>query len=321
MTRLIALVVLALATLLPSMAYSATVSVVLRPQSEIAHSRDLTVADIAEVRGAQPLAGKIAGVPLGSGLTPGQTRKLDTAYIRAVLRSRGLAESAALSGAPVAVVTARCAGFGAEQLSAEAERYLRGLLPASRAVYEVVLQRGPRALTVPAESAVIRCRLLGSSARLGSNTVALDAVVAGNVAATTSATFEVRAAARVLVARDTIRQGAPLNAENTVWELRDITRLRDIITDEDTELDSGLVARRTISPGTAITSMDVAQPLCIRSGDAVSVSVRGGAVMVRVNGEARQDGRIGDTIRVHSPISREDIRARITGPGTAEITL
>lgn len=321
MTRLIALIVLVIATLLPSTAHSATVSVVLRPQSEIAHSRNVTIADIADVKGTQPMAQKIAGVPLGSGLTPGQTRKLDTAYIRAVLRSRGLAESVALSGAPAATVTATCAGFSAQQLSAEAERYLRGLLPANRATYEVVMQREPRALTVPSESAVIRCRLLGSSARLGSNTVALDAVVAGNVAATTSATFEVRAAARVLVAKDTIRQGAILSADNTVWELRDITRLREVIADEETALDKGLVARRTVSPATIITSMDVIQPPCIRSGDAVAISVRGGAVTIRVSAEARQDGRIGDTIRVRSAVSREDMRARITGPGTAEITL
>jgi hypothetical protein len=60
-------------------------------------------------------------------------------------------------------------------------------------------------------------------------------------------------------------------------------------------------------------------PMLIRSGDRVTVSVSIGAVRAYGSGIASGSGRVGDTIRVLPTEGRRALTARITGPGTVEV--
>jgi flagella basal body P-ring formation protein FlgA len=92
--------------------------------------------------------------------------------------------------------------------------------------------------------------------------------------------------------------------------LRRVPALEDVI---------GNRARRNIAQGEAITAAVVnVQPL-VRSGDAVSVLVRIGAVEAEGKGIASGSGHTGDVIRVVNKGSRRPLKARITGPGAVEI--
>jgi flagella basal body P-ring formation protein FlgA len=107
--------------------------------------------------------------------------------------------------------------------------------------------------------------------------------------------------------RDDIEQ---VNAPIRNQLLRRIPELSDIV---------GARARRNIAQGEAITSAVVnVQPL-VRSGDAVSMSVRVGAVEAEGRGVASGSGHVGDVIRVLNKGSRRPLKARITGPGAVEI--
>jgi flagella basal body P-ring formation protein FlgA len=81
----------------------------------------------------------------------------------------------------------------------------------------------------------------------------------------------------------------------------------------------GARARRNIAQGEAITAAVVnVQPL-VRSGDAVSVSVRVGAVEAEGRGVASGSGHVGDVIRVVNKGTKRPLKARIIGPGAVEI--
>jgi flagella basal body P-ring formation protein FlgA len=147
----------------------------------------------------------------------------------------------------------------------------------------------------------------------------MDALLAGRAISTASAVLQIKATAAVLIAADTIPVGQALTTQNTKCESRDVTRIKDPIL-QSAANDQSWVARRSIQAGAVITGADVALPPDIRSGDQVTLTVKCGTVAIRTSAEARQDGRVGDSIRVRSSVSNEEVRARITGSGAVEIS-
>ena len=92
--------------------------------------------------------------------------------------------------------------------------------------------------------------------------------------------------------------------------LRRVPELSDVV---------GARARRNIAQGESITAAVVSVQPLVRSGDAVSVSVRVGAVEAEGRGIASGSGHVGDVIRVMNKGSRRPLRARIIGPGAVEV--
>jgi flagella basal body P-ring formation protein FlgA len=62
----------------------------------------------------------------------------------------------------------------------------------------------------------------------------------------------------------------------------------------------GMVARRTLRAGQRLTRGDVESPVVVRRGDLVVVRSLAGAIVVRVEARALEDGRVGDVIRFQS---------------------
>jgi flagella basal body P-ring formation protein FlgA len=81
----------------------------------------------------------------------------------------------------------------------------------------------------------------------------------------------------------------------------------------------GSQARRAIAPGEVLTSIVIAQPVAVRAGDEVALTVRSGAMEVRGVARAVSSGSVGDVIRVTTPGRRDIRRARITAPAKVEI--
>jgi flagella basal body P-ring formation protein FlgA len=80
----------------------------------------------------------------------------------------------------------------------------------------------------------------------------------------------------------------------------------------------GLIARRDIAAGEALTQAVLQVPPAVRSGDEVVVTVVTGAVRVSAMGMASGSGHEGEMIRV-VPHNGRLLKARITGPGAVEV--
>lgn len=303
-----------------SAAYSAVVKVVLRSESEVRPSRAVAVKDIARVEGPKEAARKAGDVTVGISPSPGQHRTIDSSYIKARLKSTSLGMGVNVVGPDTVSVVGKCTKLTSQQLTEEATNYIQGLLPQDNRTYEVSVQRSPRDVVAAAgESVRISPRLYSNSIHPGVNTVALDVEVDGKIVATTSVVMQIKTTAKVLVATDTIQTGQPLTSQNTTRELRDITRANDPLVIQNNNENNAWIAGRVISAGSTIRSSDVKLPPDIRKGDSVSLVVKCGKVTLHATAEAKQDGRTGDTIRVLSAVSKEDVRARVIGPGMVEI--
>jgi len=125
----------------------------------------------------------------------------------------------------------------------------------------------------------------------------------------------VKIIAPVIVAKKPISRFEELNDENTIIEDRDVTSLpSDVIY----TLDSGITANVNVSTGSVIRSSIVSAPMTVKSGDAVIVAAEAGTARVTERGNAVQDGRIGDTIKVRFRDGRE-VRGKVSEPGVVTI--
>jgi len=73
----------------------------------------------------------------------------------------------------------------------------------------------------------------------------------------------------------------------------------------------------SVAPNVAVAA---AAPLVLR-GEAVSIGVTGQGFTVSRSGEALEPGSLGQWIRVRTAPAAPPLRARVSGPGTVELTL
>lgn len=301
-------------------ARSATAHVVLRAESEVRAAHAVKLRDIASISGPRALVDKIGEIPISAGPLVGERRTIDASYIRLKLGAINTTVPIKVMGPEKVSILGKCVRISPSQLIDEARNLLISQLPLDDRAYEVEADRRPREIVVPAGTEVrIKPRLLNGGARCGLNTVILDITVDGANAASSSVALRVRAVAEVLTATADIRQNEPLTDKNTCWDTRDITTISNPITKSSDADASERIARRSVKAGSVITSSDAELPPAIHKGDSVNLVVRCGKVTLRAIGEARQDGRVGETVRVSSTVSQGDLRARVVEPGLVEI--
>lgn len=313
------LVIVAAVLLAKTLVYGAVVAkVALRPKSEVQSAQPITLGEIATVQAPQALAKKISGMVICTGPIPGNERIVDAEYLKTKLSALNLGCTFKLTGATSAVLSGKCLRISSQQLEDAALNFVAAQAPSAEITYGTTIQRSPREVVLPGGANVeIQAKSLNGSVRPGPNTIALEIVTDGRVAATTSATVSVKAVANVMVATTTIPQGTAINDQNTKWDKRDLAGFNDpIVMGQD---DKNWVSRRSIRAGSIINSSDVTLPPAVRAGDSVTLTVKCGGVSLTTNAEAKQSGRVGESIRVRAGVSSEDVRARITSPSAVEI--
>lgn len=299
-------------------AYPATIRVTLAPRVEVQPAKPVTVKDIARIDGASESARRIGEVTVATGPMPGKRATLDASSVRLRLQAE-IKGSVDVGGSTRVELIGKCLRFSPDALAGEAKTFITEQLPRDGRSYEVVTDRTPREVVAPSGSASeLRPRMLNPTLRPGPIAVAVDVVVDQRVVATATVSLTVKAVADVLVATKTIRQGGAIDADNTTWDRRDVTRKPDVVTQAENDL-AGWVARRTLSAGALISSIDIAPPYAVRRGETASLTVTCGHVTLRTTGEIRQDARMGDLVRIRPALSGEDVQAKVLGPGTVSI--
>jgi len=320
MKRSIIILTVLAGVLIARVAHSAAVTVTLRQSCEVRSSQSVTLQDIAKINAPKELAQKIGEIVVGAAPMPGEQRTVDTEYVRAKLSAVNPGCAVKIVGPEKITLTGKCVRVGVDELEGEVKAFIDNQLPHDNRTYDVVIGRSPREIILPGDSKYeIKPRTFGSAIRPGANTIAIDAVVDGRTVATRSCTVEIKAVADVLVATAMISQGEAISSKNTTWEQRDVTRMCNAIFMQQGGELGDWVARRTIISGAVLTSSDLTTPAAVKSGESVTLLVKCGSVVLSTTAEAKQDGRIGDSIKVHSSVSEEDVRARVTGPGAVEI--
>jgi flagella basal body P-ring formation protein FlgA len=74
-----------------------------------------------------------------------------------------------------------------------------------------------------------------------------------------------------------------------------------------------------VKEGSPIRLDHVARPKMVNSGDSITIVAQKGPLIVSAHGTARQDGELGEWIKVTNVDSSKTLTARVTGPGEVSV--
>ena len=125
------------------------------------------------------------------------------------------------------------------------------------------------------------------------------------------------ALAEVVVATRALRRGDTIDADMLRLDKQRIDRLNGPFFATADLL--GKEVTRAVGAGQAIEQAHIGAPAVIHSGDLVRIYARKGALNISTQGQARTDGRLGETIQVKNITSNKLIHCRVDGPGTVSV--
>jgi flagella basal body P-ring formation protein FlgA len=282
------------------------------------------LADIAQVQEEDAaLKGKIEAVNLGQAPNPGYTRYISKEIIASRLRSQGVDPSAIrFTGAEGALLTVQSAMISGQELTQLGKEFLKSKLSGLEGDFVVESDRTAADLLVPVGAGIttFNVKWHGVPRALGAVVLDLEVLVDDERFTAVPLSFNIRRFAEVLMAVNDIARGETFNAGNTAVVRTEITSVQGNIAQEVKEM-APYVARRDLRAGSVIRAEDGFLPVVVHKDQAVNVTVKKGALLIRSRGVARQNGALGDTVQVANPDSGRIYRCKVTGPNRVAVHL
>ena len=132
------------------------------------------------------------------------------------------------------------------------------------------------------------------------------------------ATAQVRLIRPVVTVTRSLARGDKLASEDLQLTPEDISQApAGLFTDPKSLL--GRTVRRNLSPSSVVTERDLEPDLAVSRGQRVEMMASLGNGFVTADGQALQDGRLGETIRIRNLRSKKIIDGVVSGPGQVRI--
>lgn len=282
------------------------------------------LADIAQVQEDDAtLKGKIEAVDLGQAPNPGYTRYISKEIVASRLRSQGVDPTAIVfTGAEGALITVKSAMISGQELGQLGKEFLKSKLSGLDGDFVVESDRTPSDLLVPVATGIttFNVKWHGVPRALGAVAVDLEVLVDNERFTSVPLNYNIRRFAEVLMAAKDIARDEPFHAANTTVVRTEITKVQGNIAQALDEM-APYVARRVIKAGSVIRAEDGFLPVVVHKDQAVNVTVKKGALLIRSRGVARQNGALGDTVQVLNPDSGRLFRCKVTGPNRVSVHL
>ncbi len=150
---------------------------------------------------------------------------------------------------------------------------------------------------------------------IGNVSLPVEAEAEGKTIWRSFISVRIRVYRTALVAVRTIDRHEPVSMVDLVAQRTEIRDLSERFVMRDAELRGKRAARR-IRGGSIIMESVLETAPVVRANDPVTIIATVGNVIVRTQGVAREDGRMGDRIVVQRSDSPERITGKVTGPST-----
>ncbi len=283
-------------------------------ESALVEGRMVSLGEIARLMPADEVTAAYADLELFPAPEPGKVRVVKAKEVARYFGQKTLGlDDVRISGAQAVKV----AGAGIEMTPAKIEQILKSYLEKKRTLLPRAQVRF-KSLKLPPAFFLPRGQLnhqvIPSNARiLGSSRFTIIFRVDGRVAKNLSVRGELEAMAPVAVAAHDLGRGIILGEADLKLVEMDISALRNPSFSLHDLL--GKKLKRPQRAGLALDRGAVEFPPVIRRGELVTISLKSGALLLTARGEARQDGRQDETIRVRNTSSRKEILCRVVAPG------
>ncbi len=152
---------------------------------------------------------------------------------------------------------------------------------------------------------------------IGSRRLTLLTRVDGNIVNNQSLRIDLEAMAEVIVAKKSMRRGTVLNGDDIEVIYTDISNIDEPIFAEESII--GKQLKRSVRLGDPLEQKEVEFPPVIKRGEKVVINASSKGLQLTAVGEARQDGRPGEMIRVVNSSSRKELSCLVVAPGEVKV--
>lgn len=154
---------------------------------------------------------------------------------------------------------------------------------------------------------------------LGSRRISFMTRVNDQIVSNQSIRVEIEAMAEIAVAKESLRRGTRLTDNLIEMRYQDISRLSEPIFDGADAV--GKIVKRTVRLGEPLQGQQLEYPPLVKRGERVVIEVQHAGMTLSAVGEARQDGREGESIRVINTGSSREVISRVVAPGLVRVEL
>jgi flagella basal body P-ring formation protein FlgA len=277
----------------------------------------IVLGDIAKIRSAGEQSETIAQLPIASSPAPGKSKDLYTVSVINALRNRKEVVGVDWQGSPNITVERRAQMISKAQLESIMGQFLQensSKLP--QAEIRLTLLHAPEELIFP--EGTLSWKVTPSRGSiLGSTSFSIAFAVDGQPAANCVVRGKLAALGEAVVAVNPLRKGEILSERNLRLEKRDLAGLKDPYTSMEQLL--GLEVARTLTAGAVLDHDDIIAPAVIRSGEMVTMRAHKGPMQISTKGLAKENGRLGETIRVKNISSNKIVLCRVDRAGVVSV--
>lgn len=278
----------------------------------------MTIGTFAVVRCSdETIAAKVSAIAMGRAPWSNDQVLIDRQTILSRLASEGFsADQLQLTGALEVVITRNELTISADQLIAAANTFLSGNpMDTDRMVLK--LSRPPQDIVVPAGDGLTFQAHWADSAPDGHVAVQISLNVGGQTVGQRTLLFRMFHLVRKIVTTKDIQPGETISPQNTKIVVEESLAPQAA----DWSPPYGTQARAFMAAGVDVRNTvikDEAAPITITRNAVVLLKVEGPGFVLTCAGQALQDGRTGDLIRVRNMDSKRVIVARIMPDGSVQ---
>lgn len=236
-------------------------------------------------------------------------------------RASGSAAGAKVSAAAAEKETARLATqtVTVEQLRQTLLRYLHtwagGKVTALHA--DVIQPQDP--VILPAGPLDVRVTPRALDEGFGRRMFEVSMTVGDREIRTVRVLADVSAWADVVATVRSIKPDETLQAEDVTMTRVQLPGLEhDFVTDIHAAI--GKRAIRPLQPNSPVQRSALALPYLVRRGDAVTIEVRHGGLLIQAAGTTKTAGQLGQSVLVTNRDSGKEVRGKVVGPGVVRVT-
>lgn len=216
--------------------------------------------------------------------------------------------------------SAALASEGGDALRAQIERYVRERAPFPPSVVDVpTMDAFAQAWTAPGD-VLVRLSTSPRERFVGTVPITITVLADGAEVKRGVVTAQVRAMRPVLVARHDLERGDLVREEDVGWEERDVSTLPDRVVFMRDEV-VGKRVRRRVGAGTLWRTGLLTEPTVIQRGQMVRLRFQRGPLRIAGLGKAREEGELGELIRIQNVDSRREVMGRVRADGEVDVEL
>jgi len=152
---------------------------------------------------------------------------------------------------------------------------------------------------------------------IGSRRMTLMTRVDGRIISNKSVRVELEALAEIAVITGSLRRGTILDSDDVELRYQDISRLKEPIFSAADVVGKRL--KRSVRLGEPLQRNQVEFPPVIKRGERVVIQARSHGLMLTAAGEAKQDGRTGEAIKVMNSNSHKVVLCQVVAPGLVKV--